>query len=185
MSFQIILAVSVTFAGFLLVALRSFLLRGVKINYRAFNAAMLKLVKADNVDRALKLCAVVPRCSYARAMAAGLLASQRREDARGFEVQDAARAAFDKELQAQLQTFFAPAMIGGLGVAMLLCGVGYALAYQVPVPEYMYGVAGLGGAAFLFSLNVPRGVKRSRILFAEVAAALAKRAEEKREGQNN
>ncbi len=181
MGYQLFVAMAAIALGFVLVGLRWFLLRGVKVNYRAFNAVMIKLVKAGNVDRALKVCAAVPRCSYARALAAGLRAGQRREDARGFEVQDAARAAFDEELSAQLETFFLPAMVGGLGLAMILCGVGFALSYRVPVYPAMYVVAGLGGLAYLASLTIPRGVKRSPILFAEVAAALVVLTEEQRD----
>jgi hypothetical protein len=52
------------------------LLFRLKINTKAMNDAVLTLVKAGNLERAIKLCDVVPRVPFARGLKGALLAVQ-------------------------------------------------------------------------------------------------------------
>lgn len=175
------LVVAFTGVGMTLVGLRWILLRGLHIHYEMFNVQILKLIRAGNVERAVKLCGAVPRCSYALALQAALAAGQKRQGRYGPEIQAAAQAAFQREMDAQLGKLKVPAVLGGLGLVLLLCAAGYALANQLPVPGFSYGVMGAGVLAYLISLYVPAGVKRSTDLFPEVAVALAHTLERHRE----
>lgn len=181
MSFQMMLVMAFTVLGVALVVLRWFMLRGLHIHYEAFNTQIIKLIIADNVDRALKLCGAVPRCSYALALRAALSAGRERKSSYGPEIQAAAQGAFQREMTVQLSSLTAPALLGGLGLALLVCGLGYALAYRLAVPNFVYAGQGAGILAYLISLRITRGVKRSQDLFPEVAVALASALEQRQE----
>ena len=178
MSFQVVLAMGATVLGFSLVGLRWFLLRGLHIHYEAFNTQIVKLIKADNVERALRLCGAVSRCSYALALRAALSAGRERDSRYAPEVQATAQGAFDREMEVQLNGLTAPSLVGSLGLATLICSLGYVLAYRLNVPTFVYVLQGLGVLSYLFSLRISRGVKRSAELFPEVAAALGHTVEQ-------
>lgn len=166
------LAMGVPLLGAALLALRLALLFGTHINYKAFNAQILKLVKADNIERAIKLTNAAPRCSYALALRAALQAGLKNQGRYGPEIQAATTSAFTREMEAQLAGLASLTWLGVGGLVLLVCGVGYGMAYRVPVHTAVHVVAGLGLAAQLYSVVIVRAMKQAMELFPQVSVAL-------------
>lgn len=180
MSFQGLLALVSVGIGFLLVLLRWAMIFGMNLNHQAFNVQIVKLVKADNIERAMKLCDVAPRCCYAVALKAALSAGLQRRGGYGPELLAAVRSAFSREMTAQLESLKTPALLGWLGLILLLCGEAYVAAHGLAVPDFVHGVAAVGAAAWLLSMRVSARIKNAADLFPEVAAALASTLERER-----
>lgn len=113
----------------------------LNINAQAFSAQIQKLVQANNADRAIKLCSVVPNAPLARGAKAMLQAHQQ-----GVRDSLALKEAFETGAGGLKSAFGKFAWMNYLGLALFLAAAGMALAEGFdPAPEEI----GVGLGAFV------------------------------------
>lgn len=135
---EAVIAISVTGVG--LTLLRLMLLMFVRINIGMFNEQVVKLVKAGNVDRAIKLCAAAPRSAYAAAIKKTLKrTSKLGASALDSDVSENLRAQFKDELEAEIRVVRKTDWIASLGVMIAVAGA----VYSLTIPDAaLFGLAG-------------------------------------------
>jgi len=94
------------------------------INHEAFTAQIVKLLKAGNAERALKLCNAVPRAFYVAMMKALLEAGQacKPDDGEGI-VSESLRDAFQREQAKQLRRARNLGFLAPIGVLVAAAGL--------------------------------------------------------------
>jgi len=122
------------------------------INHEAFTAQILKLLKARNYDRALKLCRVVPKAFYPAMVTAVLEAGSKCKASDGEAlIRETLRDAFQREYKLQFGRarklgFLAPAGALVAAAGLFLAGdnpAEPAVVYAPPVIAVMLWISGM------------------------------------------
>lgn len=145
------------------------------VNIAVFSRVVIKLVQADNLDRAIKLCRAVPHAPFALLIREGLEAALEEEDretrARRMEQAYSHRVEERFAIYGRAKTMALVAL--GLSVMAVLFGVAQGL--RLPYP---YGVAAGGGLISLYVLkHILRVRARCDEAFPRIVAAMRKTSE--------
>ncbi len=149
-----------------------------QINIPAFNAALIKLARAGNMERALKLCRVAPNAIYARMVTPAIQAAMDQETD-GLRRAAAMERAFAEAEPAAMKLDHNGPLLSGIALAACVAAAAVALVSGVAPVQYVLAGAAAPAAVSLFSLNASRRLRRNaRPRFQELVAAVRKSTED-------
>ncbi len=141
------------------------------LNLPAFTAAIVKLIRSDNWDRALKLCGAAPSVLFVRMVEPALRAGQG-EKSGGLYRATAMREAYrESKARALAPDRFGPLLSAGAALLCLAAG-GMGLGYGALTPQLALGLVMGGWVTAIYSFRFSMKIrKRSDKFFEQIIKA--------------